>query len=123
MTSVPFPLIPGQPDVHFRFTIATACELDDASQHGVQVLLSTGKTTKAIQLMTCYGLKHADHRMTEAKATNLIQRYVDAGGDMAELMKALTKALQVSGVLGKVDGGDEENPTTATTTEAETKTA
>jgi hypothetical protein len=115
MTAVSFPLIPGKPDVEFRFTIKTARELDRASQYGIQVLLKNGQTTDAIVLMTCYGLKHINPRMTEQKAEELIQQYIDNGGDATDLFTALFKALQNSGVFGKVDGGGEENPTTATT--------
>jgi hypothetical protein len=110
MTSVSFPLIPGKPDVDFRFTIATARQLDRASQYGVQVLLKNGQTTEAIVLMTCYGLKHINPRMTEPKAEELIQQFIDNGGDATDLFTALFKALQASGVFGKADGA-EENPT------------
>jgi len=112
MTSVSFPLIPGKPDVDFRFTISTARQLDRASQYGIQVLLKNGQTTEAIVLMTCYGLKHINPRMTETKAEELIQQFIDNGGDATDLFTALFKALQASGVFGKADGG-EENPTTA----------
>lgn len=117
MTSVPFPLIPGAPDVEFRFTIATARQLDKASTYGVQLLLKNGQTTEAIVLMTCYGLKHMNHRMTEAKAEELIQQFIDPpnNGDTTLLFTALFKALQESGVFGKPDnGGAEANPTTPT---------
>lgn len=116
MTSVPFPLMPGKPDVEFRFTIKTARELDRASQYGVQVLLKNGQTTDAIVLMTCYGLKHMNPRMTEQKAEELIQQFIDPpnNGDATELFTALFKALQASGVFGKADNGAEANPTTAT---------
>jgi|SRR6185436_5340358 len=122
MTSVSFPLIPNQPDVQFRFTIKTACDLDDASTHGIQLLVKNGQTTKALVLLTCYGLRHLDHRMTEAKAMDLIQRYVDAGGDTTELFAALIKALQASGVFGKA-AGDEANPTPPAPMPEEMKTA
>lgn len=114
MTSVPFALVPNKPDVQFRFTISTARQLDKASQYGVQVLLKNGQTTEAIVLMTCYGLRHADHRMTEAKAEEMIQQYIDQGGDTTLLFTALFKALQESGVFGKAAAGDEANPTTET---------
>lgn len=115
MTSVSFPLIPGKPDVEFRFTITTARQLDKASQYGVQVLLKNGQTTDAIVLMTCYGLKHINPRMTEQKAEELIQQYIDNGGDAMDLFNALFKALQESGVFGKTQG-DEANPTRAEAT-------
>jgi hypothetical protein len=115
MTSVPFPLIPGKPDVDFRFTITTARQLDKASEYGVQVLLKNGQTTDAIVLMTCYGLRHINPKMTESKAEELIQQYIDHGGDAMDLFNALFKALQASGVFGKTDGV-EANPTTAATT-------
>jgi len=122
MTSVSFPLIPGQPDVQFRFTIATSRELDRASTHGITSLLRNGQTTDALVLMTCYGLKHADHRMTEKKAEALIQTFIDDGGNAAKLLSALTDAMQASGVWGR-DDGDEPNPSTETSQKAETTTA
>jgi hypothetical protein len=122
MTSVSFPLIPGKADVEFRFTIKTARELDRASQFGIQRLLENTQTTEAIVLMTCYGLRHADHRMNESKAEELIQRFLDEGGDSTELFVALFKALKASGVYGKSER-DEANPTTATEPTTEPTTA
>jgi predicted methyltransferase len=114
MTSVSFPLIPNEPEVQFRFTIRTARELDRASSVGIQKLLQNGQTTDAMVLMTCYGLRHLDHKMTEQKAEELIQQYVDTGGDAKALFIALFDALNKSGVFGKPDG--EANPTQATQT-------
>jgi hypothetical protein len=122
MTTVPFELIPGKAPVDFRFTIKTARELDRASTHGITTLLRNGQTTDALVLMTCYGLRHADHRMTETKAEELIQRFVDEGGNAADLLKALTEAIQASGVWGR-DGGDEANPTQEKTPQTEPTTA
>ena len=119
MTTVPFELIPGKAPVDFRFTIKTSRELDVASG-GITNLLRNGQTTQAMVLMTCYGLRHADHRMNESKAEDLIQRFVDQGGNAADLLKALTEAIQASGVWGR--DGDEPRPTQTETT-TETKTA
>lgn len=118
MTTVSFELIPGKAPVDFRFTIKTSRELDKASG-GITNLLTNGQTTEALVLMTCYGLRHADHRMNESKAEDLIQRFVDTGGNAADLLRALTEAIQASGVWGR--DGDEPNPTK--TTETETTTA
>lgn len=119
MTFVPFKLLPDQPEIQFRFTIAAARDLDRASTYGIQKLLQNGQTTEAIVLMTCYGQRHMNPRMTEQKAIDQIQQFVDNNGDTTELFNALFEALKKSGVYGKQDGA-EENPTKTT---AMTKTA
>lgn len=111
-TSVSFPLRPHQPDVEFRFTIGAVRQLEKAAGCGLQTLLSRGESTEALVLMTCYGLRHANHKMTEQLAETWIQNYIDAEGDSDKLMAALFDAVNASGVYGKVEP-------TATATESE----
>lgn len=122
MTSVPFPLIPGAPDVEFRFTIKTARDLERASRHlgGIAGLTLRNNTVEVLCILTCYAMRWNDpkHKMTEDKAADLLQAFIDNGGDVGALLTALTKAVQESGVYGKQDAdeetADETDPQTAT---------
>jgi hypothetical protein len=119
MTTVPFPLIPNAPDVEFRFTIKTARDLERATRHmgGIAGLTLRNNTVEALCALTCYALRWADHKMTEDKAADLIQGFIDGGGDVGVLLEALTKAVQLSGVYGRQEEETSEaDPQTATAT-------
>ena len=125
--TVPFPLIPNQPDVEFRFTIKSARDLERATRQfgGIAGLNLRGSNVEALVVCTLFALRWAKPKLTEDKVVDLIQDFVDAGGDVIELTNMLTKALNESGVYGKpatpdADGEGDGNPSTATT---ETPTA
>ncbi len=88
-------------DARFRFTIRTARELERASGVGLQMLLARGQTVEALVLLVCYGLKWEYKKMTEDAAAEKLEEFVDAGGDVIELSKALKDALNASGVYGR----------------------
>lgn len=120
MTTVDFPLIPGKAPVRFRFTIPNVRALELAAGCGIDLLRLRGQQVHALVLMVCYGLKWNDKRMTEDKAADLIQEYLDKDGSVLDLSKAIVKALNESGVYGPAEAeqpesadGDEENPTKA----------
>jgi hypothetical protein len=114
--TVPFPLIPDQPDVEFRFTMKTARALERACGNGLDHLLMQGKTVEGLVKLVCYGLQWQDARLTEDKAVELIQTFIDHDGDTVALIRAARKALDESGVYGRpekqaTDG--EANPSRA----------
>lgn len=120
MTTVEFPLKPGAPPVKFRFTIPNTRALELAAGCGIELLRLRGQTVHALVLMTCYGLRWNDKRMTEDRASELIQEYLDADGSVEELSKALVKAMNGSGVYGEpetdeIESSDETDPPTAKT--------
>jgi hypothetical protein len=87
-------------DVRFRFTIRTARELERASVVGLSLLLARGQTVEALVLLVCYGLKWERKTMNEDHAVNLLDQFVEAGGNVNSLAEALRKALNESGVYG-----------------------
>lgn len=125
MTSITFPFFVGMPkpdksialeDAEFRFTTKAARALEGAAGCGITFLLAKGQTVELTVLLVCYGLQWQPQlKMTEAKAVDLIDEFIDAGGNVTALSEALYKALDSSGVYGKVDdkkGGGERPLTT-----------
>lgn len=115
MTTVDFPLIPNAAPVRFRFTIPSTRQLELAAGSSIEFLRLRGQSVHALVLLVCYGLKWADKRMTEDKAADLIQAFLEDGGKITDLSKAIVQALNESGVYGEVEtpetDGDEANPT------------
>lgn len=120
MTSVSFPFLVGQPDAttkaiplnpaEFRFTTRSARRLEQACNGNIDTVIGRGKSVEACVLLVCYGLQWNDAAMTEDKATDLIDEFIAAGGDVIDLSRALYRALTESGVYGKP-----ADPTTAAT--------
>jgi hypothetical protein len=100
MKGVDFDLRPGEIPVIFRFTIKAAREMERAAGCNYQTLLASSRQVEAICLLTCYGLKHDDPKMTVEKATDLVDAYVDQGGNIVALYEALQKAMNKSGCYG-----------------------
>lgn len=116
--------------VSFRFTTKTTRALERAAGSGISWLVVRGQSVEALVLLLCYGLLHAYPKMTEQKATDIIDAYIDedregGAGDVKDLASALHKALNESGVYGKPETDDEESvkvplgePTTETSAPA-----
>lgn len=110
MTSVSYPFKVGTPnadktiprlDVEFRYNSRAARLLERACNGNIDQVLGRGKSVEASVLLVCYGLLHADPKMTEDKAADLLDEFIDAGGDVVDLTVTLYKALSASGVYGK----------------------
>ncbi len=121
--TVPFPLIPGQPDVEFRFTIKTARDLERATRQfgGIAGLNMRGSNVEALVVCTLFALRWNKPKLTEDTVVDMIQTFVDDGGDVVVLTNAVMKALGESGVYGKpttpdAEGEGDANPSTATAT-------
>ena len=99
-TSKKYPFIPNKPPVEFKFTVPTTLELEEAAGMSIDMLRLRGQTLRALLLLVCYGLKWDDASMTEGRAKKMLSRFVDTGGNVAELTKALVEALNLSGVYG-----------------------
>jgi hypothetical protein len=114
MKSVLFSMKPGnlEGDVEFRFTIRAARDLERTAGCNYQTLLARGQQVEAVVLLTCFGLRHADKTMTPEKATDLVDTYVEAGGNVVKLYEALQEAMNYSGVYGPAPAeGGEADPT------------
>lgn len=124
MTSVSFPFYP-KPDGtwmngEFRYTVKAVADLEKAAGMDVALMRAGIGRVRTLILFLCYGQRYRDDALTEKKAEQQLQRFIDKGGDVAKLTEALVDALNKSGVLGKddeppsADDVEEENPTEAT---------
>lgn len=101
MTTVEFPLKPNQPPVKFKFTVPSARRMELEAGVGIDTLRVRGQSIYAICLMLCHALSWQDKTMTSDKAADLIEAYIDGGGDVVKLNEALIDAINTSGVYGK----------------------
>ena len=120
MTSVPFPFKVGPPnpdksipliEVEFRYTTKTARQLERACNGNIERVLGLGRSVDAAVLLVCYGQRwhQASEFLTEDEAADQIDEFISAGGNVTDLVVALYKALNESGVYGKA--ADEPRPT------------
>lgn len=126
MTTVDYPFYPTTDEdgkttftnARFRFTIRTTREMEQSAGCGVGMLQMRMQSIQMLVLLVCYGLRWDDKKMTEEKAVDLVDRFLDADGDVIKLSAVLVKCLNTSGVYGKPDPDKEgdENPTKTTPT-------
>lgn len=110
-SSVFFPLIPYHPqndpgatlfrDVEFRFRINSGREIERVYGCSFKVLMERGQEIEAIVGAVCAGMRHDNPKITQDKAEELVQNFIDADGDIVELYNALVKAWNISGVYSK----------------------
>lgn len=113
MTRVPFELHVtirpenGRPEtyesVEFRFGTKQARALERAAGSGIAWLHAQGRAVEALVLLVCYGLKLDFPKMNEDKATDIIDAYIDRGGNTKLLADAASKALYESGLYGRAE--------------------
>lgn len=109
--------------VQFRFTTKTARALERAANTGIGWLIAQGRSVEALVLMLCYGLQWQYPKMTEDKAVDIIDAYLEAGGNTKVLSEAVTKALHESGVYGREEDTTPSPFVTSTSTATETPVA
>lgn len=114
MKGVLFPLYLGEIDVEFRFTIRAARALERAAGCNYQTLFARGQQVEAVCLLLWAALLHADPKLTQDKAVEIVEQYVDRTGNILPLYEALQKAMNASGCYGEAVR-DEPRPTTAET--------
>ena len=122
MTSVTFPFFVLPPsedhktlsfgDAEFRFGTKHARLLERAAGQGIEWVIARGQAVEALVLLVCYGLLWTNKKMTEDKAIDLIDEFIDAGGDATQLRDACLRALNESGVYGKPKLEDDDNTKT-----------
>jgi hypothetical protein len=93
-------------ETDFRFTIKTARELEKSAGQGIAYLVARGQSVESLVLLVCYGLRFARPKLREDDAVQLIQDFLDAGGDVNKLSEALVKCLNESGVYGQMPKTD-----------------
>lgn len=122
MTRIPFELnVTIRPDngkpetyetVEFRFGTKNARALERAAGSGIAWLHAQGRSVEALVLLVCYGLRMDYPRMTEDKAVDIIDAFIERGGNTKLLSDAAAKALYESGLYGRdeADAVLEDNP-------------
>lgn len=117
MTSVTFPFFVGKPredkslpfeDAEFRYTTKFARQLEASAGQGIAFVMARGQFVESLVLFVCYGLKWTDKKMNEDKAVDLIDAFIDAGGNAQHLRDACLKALNASGVYGPDETADSD---------------
>lgn len=113
MKGVPFPLYPGEIDVEFRFTIRAARDLERLAGCNFQTLFARGQQVEAVCLLLWAALRHADPKLTAEKAVDIVEQFVDRGGNIVALYEALQKAMDKSGCYAPAlpDEADPARPT------------
>lgn len=115
VTGVLFPIRDGEIPDEFRFTIKSARALERAAGCNYTMLIARGQQIEAICLLVCYGLRHQkkDAALTVDQATDLVEAFVDRGGNIVELFEALLLAMHRSGCYTPKPLDDTTRPTTA----------
>ena len=90
-------------DYELRYPINTLCNMCDNGidvMHMDQIVINV----KTIRELFMYGLRHENKKMTQNQAGELIDNFIDEGGDFNVLIEEVLNALGKS--LG---GGDSDN--------------
>lgn len=83
---------------HLRYTINALADLEQHLGTGLGGVMLTGKV--GIGFMRGFlwaGLKHEDARLSVERAGQLLQDYLDRGGDLASLANSMNEAMQIAG--------------------------
>ncbi len=97
--------------VEFRFSIKSAREMERIAGCNYTKMFLDTRQIEAICMMVCYGLRHEDPTLTIDKAADRVDAFIEDGGNILDLYKALQKAMDYSGVYGPpVKDEDETRP-------------
>lgn len=86
---------------HLRFTVNSLADLEQHLGTGLGGLVLSGRV--GIQMLRGFvwaGLKHEDAKLTVVHAGDLLQRYLDQGGDLEQLAGQINEAMALAGFGG-----------------------
>ena len=94
-------------NLEFKFTINTLCTM---AEQGIDVMnMSNVKITMpVVRELVMYGLKHQDKKITQNKAGNLMDEYLEEGGTFDNLVTEIMAALEKSLGGGKAESEEQE---------------
>ena len=94
-------------NLEFKFTINTLCTM---AEQGIDVMnLSNIKINMpVVRELVMYGLKHQDKKITQNKAGNLMDEYLEEGGTFDNLVTEIMAALEKSLGGGKTESEEQE---------------
>ena len=99
-----------------RFDFNAIADLEQKAGVGIGALLSEEKIGfNTLRLLLWAALKWEDRKLTSEQAGDLMQDFVENGGDLTYISVLITKALEKSGMLGK-QGDEEKNVETEAAT-------
>lgn len=107
----------GETEYVLRYDFNALCAIEDVTHRPLTSLQLTGASVVVVRAVLWAGLmKKKDMSLT--KAGDVIQKWIDDGNDLGDLIKLVTEAMDDAGLLEKEevepdDGegdGDEEDP-------------
>lgn len=107
-----------------RYDFNAISELEENLDAPIGMLLSEKEAGfRVLRGLLWVGLKWEHRSLTPQAVGDLIQQHLEEGGEIADLMKAATDALQRSGIFGKKEAtedpkkeaGEKQAPTSAST--------
>lgn len=97
---------------HLRYSVNALSDLEQHLGTGLAGMLMTGRMGMGmIRGLLWAGLKHEDKRLTPAGAGELMQAWLDNGGELERLGDLIKEALALAGLVEKVEDEKEGAPT------------
>lgn len=80
-----------------RYTFNAICDLEEEAKMGISLLLSQEKVgLNTFRLLVWAGLKWKDHGITKQRAGEILNRFIESGGNYNELASEISKLLLAS---------------------------
>jgi hypothetical protein len=88
-----------------RYDFNAVADIEQKADAGIGEIMSEKKIGfNVIRLMIWGGLKWEDPKLTPVQAGEILQKFLEGGGDITYISVLITKALEKSGILGKGEG-------------------
>lgn len=85
-----------------RYDFNAVADIEEKAKMGIGAIFSEERIGfSTIRILIWGGLKWQDRHLTLASVGEWIQTYLDAGGDVTELMEKVVEAMELAGILGK----------------------
>ncbi len=92
-----------------RYRYNDVADVEEKAGLGIGAMFSEDRTGfHSIRLLIWGGLKWADRGLTVHRAGDLIQTYLDRGGELNKLMEKVRQALERGGIMKFVAADSEE---------------
>lgn len=84
---------------HLRFDINALADAEEALGVGLGQALQSRAGIRELRALLWAGLRWEDKKLTLERTGEILQEYVESGGDLTAVAEALTKALAASGLI------------------------
>jgi hypothetical protein len=99
-----------------RFTVNAICDLERKAGGSIVTLFEQSPGFDLIRAMLWAGLKWEDRILTVEATGELMQKYLEGGGALENIVKVIGEALAASGIVAKKEEPDGADPTGGTVT-------